>query len=132
MGIVSWGEWCADPDFPGVNARVSYAADWIDAVVCNISASPPADFNCHTTITREQRRQNTVAMLFVAGILVVVILSLKGRKKDNSALVAETKNQTTNHEGERLLRHVVTRRGSSYDSVGVEVTNMEEHPSSTD
>lgn len=78
IGLVSWGELCADPVFPGtkpravympflfvclfvrktnyttrealgVNARVSEASDWIDATVCNISENPPTSFNCVST-----------------------------------------------------------------------------------
>lgn len=32
VGIRSWGIGCADPYFPGVNARVSVASNWIEAM----------------------------------------------------------------------------------------------------
>ena len=49
VGLVSWGEPCADPYFPAVNARVSYAIDWIEATVCALSKADPSqltDFRC--------------------------------------------------------------------------------------
>jgi hypothetical protein len=35
---------CHLPDMIGVNARVSDVSDWIDAVVCELSDNPPAEF----------------------------------------------------------------------------------------
>lgn len=31
-GIISWGNDCADPDFPGVYAKVSVYRDWINNI----------------------------------------------------------------------------------------------------
>ena len=35
VGIVSWGEGRASPEYPGVYTRVSYYADWIKDTVCS-------------------------------------------------------------------------------------------------
>lgn len=48
IGIVSWGEDCADSIFPGVASRVSVAWDWIRDRVCSIDGATgtPSYFGC--------------------------------------------------------------------------------------
>jgi hypothetical protein len=70
VGLVSWGEGCADPDFPAVNARVSQVSDWIDSVVCEISDYPPADF-CHS-------QKWIIPTSEIVGMTIVVGLSVLG------------------------------------------------------
>lgn len=49
VGMVSWGEECADDIFPAVNSRISEALDWINEIVCDWSEYPPPSFGCYPT-----------------------------------------------------------------------------------
>jgi trypsin len=42
VGLVSFGEGCAQAGIPAVNARVSAFEDWITGSICELSAYPPA------------------------------------------------------------------------------------------
>lgn len=86
VALVSWGEMCADPSFPGVNARVSFASDWIDAMVCAMSENPPSDFHCHRP-RLDQHNLGLLSVLTVGSIgllacssLVYYLLIVRGKK----------------------------------------------------
>lgn len=46
MAVGSTGIDCADPVFPGIQARISDSYQWIEEQVCKLSLDPPRDFHC--------------------------------------------------------------------------------------
>jgi hypothetical protein len=69
VALVSWGIGCADPVFPGVNARVSSVSDWIDKHVCRLSDAPPADFGCTASTVTPVTSSTSKWSLFSSNIL---------------------------------------------------------------
>ena len=133
VAMVSWGELCADPDFPGVNGRISNASAWIDEMICNMSAVPPADFRCGKNNNTPGFHVKSLSSLhfvgpFVLAAIICIVLELKckfGRLLQGQAKpFRDDDSNSTAEEQEELVsgpsHH--TRRGSSYDSIGIEVT----------
>ena len=132
--MVSWGEECADPDFPGVNSRISNASDWIDSAVCNMSSVPPPDFRCNgeTDTMNLPRFLSTRHMVegLVMMIVAIIFWGVKQRRNQSQRGQAkyfdddgdDTSEESNPCEQDELVgskdRH--TRRGSSYDSIGIE------------
>jgi Trypsin len=95
VGLVSWGEDCADPSFPGVNARISDAYDWIRATVCAMSAYPPDDI-CHflndddgVVPVREFSWDAVPGWAIAAGLLLLLICTLQCRRRLRGRTVSE-------------------------------------------
>jgi len=102
VGLVSWGEWCADPFFPGVNSRVSDASDWIDEIVCALSADPPSDFCPFSWYGTWKRHKRIITGgLLAACIVLGIVLQAMRRRNNKNKMLPEIKpsySQATTYE----------------------------------
>jgi secreted trypsin-like serine protease len=139
IGLVSWGEDCADDVFPAVNARVSDAYDWIRANVCIISRDPP-DYLCKAMAEGEEQVANTntnaasttswnssatgawllLAMLAVAFAAVTCRTLQQDSDQPPRRYISFSKlSPGCTPETATLSARSMHHRQSSYDSVGV-------------
>ncbi|CAB9521180.1 Tryptase beta-2 [Seminavis robusta] len=101
VGLVSWGEECADPFFPAVNARVSFAMKWIDETVCALSDADPSlltEFGCaHETLSLtvvvaklapwnlfQQQSPGRMSFSAVPGMLLAIIVATVVHRRRNT------------------------------------------------
>ena len=73
VALVSWGEGCADPDFPAVNTRISALLDFIDASVCEHLEHPPPEFHCPGTEPPPLPKSSHTTILFAPLFVVAAI-----------------------------------------------------------
>jgi secreted trypsin-like serine protease len=114
VGLVSWGEGCADEVFPGVNARVSSVYDWIRDLVCDLSQDPPKDFHCFPEQEQEEETVLETAdrtilkwILILGGIALVAVMCYTRSR----CCVASTAKKYDNGK----LRHYQPVKGSDDD-----------------
>jgi len=55
VGVISWGEGCAEADHAGLASRVSTVSDWIEQEICRLSAMPPESCGDKPTASHDNR-----------------------------------------------------------------------------
>jgi len=72
--LVSWGEGCADPNFPGVNTRITDGLDFINESVCQMSSYAPPEFGCPGTETTPTVIEETYTFRRIGAGLIFLIM----------------------------------------------------------
>ena len=95
VALVSWGEGCADKNFPAVNTRITDGLDFINESVCNYSAYPPPDFGCNRNnegALNDNGSYSVHHLIRLAALIVVIATSLSLIKR-----IAASKPQWYDH-----------------------------------
>lgn len=138
VALVSWGEECADPQFPGVNARVSDAFDWIRANICAMSDDPPPDlcapsaFESNVEIVDDSwSTMLWLALSIVFGVTTLLLIADRLYYNRYRCLRNQPQNGTPSPDcsisSKEELEELNGARPTflklqSYDSTGVEIT----------
>jgi secreted trypsin-like serine protease len=97
VALVSWGEGCADPDFPGVNARVSDVYPWIADMVCDMSEHAPRSFHCASGTILSTSTKSYMAPVL---LLVAVLVWYRRRLQPNSNSKVESSSILSRYESD--------------------------------
>lgn len=121
--------WSSEYIYPGVNARVSDAFDWIRASVCAMSDFPPADL-CEPANAKELAMDwgsyfwHGVTVGLGVAIVALLVDRFWARESIISTQISTPdSSQASRDELEELTssKHLLSKL-SSYDSTGIEVT----------
>jgi hypothetical protein len=137
VALVSWGEECADEQFPGVNSRISDSYDWIRATVCAMSHYPPDDM-CHEDDDSAVRTTNSSFMnatwmvwlfqgiFFICGVICALVSLDRCRSMRNGYRRINSRECDTElspnsiiDEMTKLKRHRSWTKMRSYDSAEI-------------
>jgi secreted trypsin-like serine protease/subtilisin-like proprotein convertase family protein len=131
-GIVSWGNGCADPDFPGMYARVSFFAEWVNQNIGPANVAPTVSI---TSPTAGSTIQGTITITANAsdsdGTVARVRFTLPDgtSSDDTSSPYSVSWDSRTIGDGPTTIRAVaIDDRGTSSAENAVSVTTANGNP----
>ena len=95
VALVSWGEGCADPNFPAVNTRISDGLDFINESVCKYSAYPPPDFGCDNKNAANNSASGSYSVHHLLGLGALILVIAAGLSLIQR--IAASKHQLKSH-----------------------------------